>query len=163
MAFAEKVAQAGVTREGGWLYYINKDGNIARDRMIRGGQKRVKNAKPEVVAYTDVVRDERYIYFMDDMGDVSRVPRSINSQRRAKNVAKPVSKIEPVVHKSRRTKSLRLTKTQVAEAVDSEGLAYFIESYCNPADIKDLTLRAAFEQARAALKNFKSLLPKVSE
>ena len=33
---AEKVADAGVQREVGYLYYIDKDGNVARSKMARG-------------------------------------------------------------------------------------------------------------------------------
>ena len=33
---AEKVADAGVTRESGYLYYVDKNGNVARSPMARG-------------------------------------------------------------------------------------------------------------------------------
>ena len=33
---AEKVASAGVSRESGWLYFIDKGGNVARAKMARG-------------------------------------------------------------------------------------------------------------------------------
>ena len=33
---AEKVADAGVTRESGYLYFIDKGGNVARAPMARG-------------------------------------------------------------------------------------------------------------------------------
>ena len=33
---AEKVATAGVTRESGWLYFIDKNGDVARSPMARG-------------------------------------------------------------------------------------------------------------------------------
>ena len=44
---AEKVAKAGVKREEGFLYYIDKQGDISRAKMARGGQKRrsTKSAK----------------------------------------------------------------------------------------------------------------------
>ena len=29
-------AQAGVTRESGWLYFIDKDGDVSRAKMARG-------------------------------------------------------------------------------------------------------------------------------
>ena len=71
MANAEKVAKAGVTREPGWLYYIDKAGNIARSKMVRGGQKKKPGDKAEVVAKTGVTRDNNFIYYMDDAGDVA--------------------------------------------------------------------------------------------
>ena len=33
---AEKVADAGVTRESGYLYFIDKDGDVSRAKMARG-------------------------------------------------------------------------------------------------------------------------------
>jgi len=33
---AEKVADADVTRESGYLYFIDKDGNVSRSPMARG-------------------------------------------------------------------------------------------------------------------------------
>ena len=34
--YAEKVASAGVTREAGWLYFIDKNGDVASSPMARG-------------------------------------------------------------------------------------------------------------------------------
>ena len=36
---AEKVLKVGMDREDGFLYYIDKDGDIARVQMARGGKK----------------------------------------------------------------------------------------------------------------------------
>ncbi len=33
---AEKVADAGVSRQSGYLYYIDKNGDVARAKMARG-------------------------------------------------------------------------------------------------------------------------------
>jgi len=33
---AEKVAQAGVTKESGYLYFVDKQGDISRAPMARG-------------------------------------------------------------------------------------------------------------------------------
>jgi hypothetical protein len=33
---AEVVANAGVSRESGWLYFIDKDGDVSRAKMARG-------------------------------------------------------------------------------------------------------------------------------
>ncbi|MBW2999623.1 hypothetical protein KY339_03020 [Candidatus Woesearchaeota archaeon] len=42
---AEKVKKVGVVREKGYLYYIDKQGDISRAKMARGGQKKKKSAK----------------------------------------------------------------------------------------------------------------------
>ncbi|HEY4485007.1 MAG TPA: hypothetical protein VI702_01600 [Nitrospiria bacterium] len=68
---AQKVAKAGIRREQGWLYYIDKQGDVSRAKMARGGGKRVA-AKPQKVAKTGVKREQGYLYFIDKQGDVSR-------------------------------------------------------------------------------------------
>jgi hypothetical protein len=44
MKLAQKVMKCGVKKEAGYLYFIDKDGDIARSKMARGGKK--KKAKP---------------------------------------------------------------------------------------------------------------------
>ena len=45
---AQKVAKVGVKKESGYLYFVDKDGDIARAKMARGGGKK-KAAKKKVV------------------------------------------------------------------------------------------------------------------
>jgi len=66
---AEKVTKAGVKREKGYLYYIDKQGDISRAKMARGGKK---GGKPEKVNKVGVKREKGYLYFIDKKGDVSR-------------------------------------------------------------------------------------------
>ena len=42
---AEKVTKLGVEREEGFLYYIDKDGDVSRVPMARGGKKGGKAKK----------------------------------------------------------------------------------------------------------------------
>jgi len=44
---AQKVLKAGIKKEAGWLYFIDKQGDIARAKMVRGGKKK-KKAKAKV-------------------------------------------------------------------------------------------------------------------
>ena len=37
---AEKVAKVGIRKERGYLYFVDKQGDISRAKMARGGQKR---------------------------------------------------------------------------------------------------------------------------
>ena len=67
---AEKVAKVGVKKESGYLYFIDKKGNVARAKMSRGGRKKGK-AKVEVVAKSGVSKKSGYLYFIDKQGDVS--------------------------------------------------------------------------------------------
>ncbi len=66
---AEKVAKAGVKREEGFLYYVDKQGDVSRAKMARGGKK---GGKPEKVVKVGVKKESGYLYYLDKKGDVSR-------------------------------------------------------------------------------------------
>jgi hypothetical protein len=66
---AEKVQKVGVERVQGFLYYIDKQGDVSRAKMARGGKK---GGKPEKVAKVGVKKQAGFLYFLDKKGDVSR-------------------------------------------------------------------------------------------
>jgi DNA-binding phage protein len=66
---AEKVAKAGIKREKGYLYYLDKQGDVSRAKMARGKKK---GGNPTKVTKLKVKRAEGYLYFVDKQGDVSR-------------------------------------------------------------------------------------------
>jgi len=68
---AKKVAKVGVKKQKGYLYFIDKKGNVARAKMSRGKNKKGK-AKQEVVAKVGVRKEAGYLYFIDKDGDVAR-------------------------------------------------------------------------------------------
>ncbi len=68
---AEKVAKAGVKKTSGYLYFVDKQGDVSRAVMARG-RKGGKRAKPEKVARVGVKKVKGYLYFVDSKGDVSR-------------------------------------------------------------------------------------------
>ncbi|MCK5306386.1 MAG: hypothetical protein KAJ66_04565 [Candidatus Omnitrophica bacterium] len=39
---AQKVERCGIKKEPGYLYFIDKDGDVARAKMARGGKKKAK-------------------------------------------------------------------------------------------------------------------------
>ncbi|MBW2970722.1 hypothetical protein KY320_01025 [Candidatus Woesearchaeota archaeon] len=39
---AQKVAKVGVKKEPGYLYFVDRHGDISRAKMARGGKKRAK-------------------------------------------------------------------------------------------------------------------------
>lgn len=41
---AQKVAKVGVKKARGWLYFVDKQGDISRAKMARGGRKKKKKA-----------------------------------------------------------------------------------------------------------------------
>jgi len=67
---AEKVAKVGVKKQDGYLYFVDKRGDVARAKMSRGGRKKGK-AKVEVVAKVGVKKKPGHLYFIDKHGDVS--------------------------------------------------------------------------------------------
>ena len=66
---AEKVLKVGMDREDGFLYYLAKDGDIARVQMARG---RKKGGKPKKVEKCGIKKEKGYLYFLDKKGDISR-------------------------------------------------------------------------------------------
>ncbi len=65
---SEKVAKAGIKREKGYLYYLDKQGDVSRAKMARGGKK---GGSPTKVAKVGVKRKPGFLYFIDKQGDVS--------------------------------------------------------------------------------------------
>jgi len=50
MHMAQKVMKCSVKRETGYLYFIDKDGDISRSKMARGGQKKKAKASAKKTA-----------------------------------------------------------------------------------------------------------------
>ncbi len=67
---AEKVAKVGVKKEKEYLYFVDKDGDVSRAVMARGGKKAKQGS--EKVAKVGVKKDKGYLYFVDKNGDISR-------------------------------------------------------------------------------------------
>jgi len=78
---AEKVAKAGVKKEKGWLYFVDKNGDVSRAKMARGGRKKGKQ-KVEKVAKVGVKKVGGYLYFLDKGGDVSRAKMARGGKKR---------------------------------------------------------------------------------
>ena len=76
---AQKVAKAGVKRAKGYLYYLDKQGDVSRAKMARGGSK---GGRPEKVKKLGVKREDGYLYFIDKQGDVSRAKMVRGGKRR---------------------------------------------------------------------------------
>jgi hypothetical protein len=66
---AKKVAKVGVKKESGYLYFVDKKGNVARAKMARGKKK--GKAKIQVVAKVGVKKQKGFLYFIDKQGDIS--------------------------------------------------------------------------------------------
>ncbi|MBN1526039.1 MAG: hypothetical protein JW919_00435 [Candidatus Omnitrophica bacterium] len=66
---AEKVAKVGVKRQKGYLYYVDKRGNVVETKMARGNKK---GGGGKVIAKPGVRKVSGYLYFIDKAGDVAR-------------------------------------------------------------------------------------------
>jgi len=78
---AQKIAKVGVKRAKGYLYFLDKKGNVARAKMARGRKK--GKGKIEVVAKVGVKKKKGYLYFVDKKGDVS-MAKMVRGGRRKK-------------------------------------------------------------------------------
>ncbi|MBU3958569.1 MAG: hypothetical protein KKE91_01760 [Candidatus Omnitrophica bacterium] len=65
---AQKLMKLGIKREKGYLYYIDKKGDVSCAKMARGKKK---GGSPKTVAKCGITRKKGYLYFIDKKGDVS--------------------------------------------------------------------------------------------
>ena len=65
---AMKVAKVGIKRKKGYLYFIDKKGDVSCAKMARG---KSKGGHPEKVAKCGIDKKAGYLYFVDKKGDVS--------------------------------------------------------------------------------------------
>lgn len=68
---AKKVAKCGVKKQKGWLYFVDKSGDVSRALMARGGKKKGQKKKTEKVTKVGVKKENGYLYFVDKQGDIS--------------------------------------------------------------------------------------------
>jgi hypothetical protein len=66
---AQKVQKVGVKKDKGYLYFVDKNGDVSRAKMARGGKK---GGKPEKVAKVGIKKEKGFLYFLDKQGDISR-------------------------------------------------------------------------------------------
>ncbi len=82
----EVVAKTNVRKAAGYLYFVDKDGNVARAKMSRAGRKKGK-VKKEVVARSHVKKVSGYLYFIDKRGNVARAKMARGRKRGGKKKA----------------------------------------------------------------------------
>ena len=78
---AKKLVKVGIKREKGWLYYLDKKGDVSRTKMARGGKK-TKPGKPQKLVKVGIKREDGFLYFIDKQGDVSRAKMARGRRRR---------------------------------------------------------------------------------
>ena len=78
---AEKIAKVGLKREKGYLYYVDKQGDVSCAKMARGAKK---GGSPKKVAKCGIKRKEGYLYFVDKQGDVSAAKMKRGGKKKRK-------------------------------------------------------------------------------
>jgi hypothetical protein len=66
---AKKVEKLGLKREKGFLYYIDKQGDVSCAKMARGGKK---GGRPKKVQKVGIKKEKGFLYFLDKQGDISK-------------------------------------------------------------------------------------------
>ena len=87
---SKKVAKVGIKKQKGYLYFLDKQGDISCAKMARGGSKGGSSKK---VAKVGVKREDGYLYFIDKQGDVScaKMVRG-GTRKKKKSTAKKTKK-----------------------------------------------------------------------
>jgi len=69
----------GIKRQPGYLYYIDKDGDVSCAKMARGKKK---GGSPKKVAKCGIKKEEGYLYFIDKDGDISRAKMKVGRKKK---------------------------------------------------------------------------------
>lgn len=81
---AQTVCKLGIKRQKGYLYYLDKKGDVSMAKMARGKKK---GGGPKKVAKCGIERKKGYLYFIDKKGDVS-MAKMVRGGRRKKKKKK---------------------------------------------------------------------------
>ena len=76
------IARTGVKREKGYLYFLDKKGNVAKVQMKRAGKKTSKSQT--VVAKVGVKRKSGYLYYIDSKGNVCEAKMQRGGRKKKK-------------------------------------------------------------------------------
>ena len=76
------VLKAGIKREKGWLYFLDKKGNIARVKMTVGRKR--PTSKPQTVLKCALRKENGFLYFIDKDGNVGRAKLKRGGKRKKK-------------------------------------------------------------------------------
>lgn len=111
----KKVAKVGIKRESGYLYYLDKNGNVCKAPMAKGGIK----GKPSVVAKAGVKRVKGFLYFIDKDGDVCQALMNRKGGKRKKPSEKVKPTIKYVVYEQHLSKGrlMRAKKIKLAGSI----------------------------------------------
>lgn len=72
----------GLKREKGFLYFVDKKGNLARAKMARGGGKKKAKPKQEVMHKCGLKRESGWLYYVDKGMSAARAKMARPGKRR---------------------------------------------------------------------------------
>lgn len=67
----KKVAKTNIKKKPGYLYFLDKQGDVSAAKMSRRGRVPGKKQKTEKVKKVGVKKEPGYLYFIDKQGDIS--------------------------------------------------------------------------------------------
>jgi hypothetical protein len=80
-----KVAKVGVKKHKGYLYFVDKNGDVSCALMARGSRR---GGKPKKVAKVGIKKKSGYLYFIDKAGDISCAKMVRGGAKKRKKAAK---------------------------------------------------------------------------
>ncbi|MDE1920732.1 MAG: hypothetical protein KGJ09_04905 [Candidatus Omnitrophica bacterium] len=86
---AKKVAKVGVKKQKGFLYFVDKQGDISCAKMARGDKK---GGSAKKVAKVGIKREVGYLYFIDKQGDISCAKMVRGGTKKKKSAKKKAPK-----------------------------------------------------------------------
>ena len=86
---SQKVAKVGIKKESGYLYFVDKKGDVSCAKMARGNKK---GGKPQKVAAVGVKKKSGFLYFIDKHGDISCAKMVRGGKKKKKATKKKAKK-----------------------------------------------------------------------
>ena len=77
----KKVAKVGIKKEKGYLYFVDKHGDVSCAKMARGNKK---GGSAKKVAKVGIKKQSGYLYFIDKQGDISCAQMVRGGKKKAK-------------------------------------------------------------------------------
>jgi hypothetical protein len=102
---AKKVFKSGIKREKGFLYFVDKKGNVCKVKMARGGSG--GRGGPIVLVKAGIKREDGHLYFIDKQGDVSAVAMSRGGRKKKSANKRKATKKKATKKKATKKKARR--------------------------------------------------------
>jgi hypothetical protein len=80
---AKVVAKTGITRESGYLYFVDKDGDVSRAKASVGGKK--GGGKTQKVEKAGIKKQKGCMYFVDKNGHIAEVTMNRKGGKKKKS------------------------------------------------------------------------------